>query len=35
MKCNACGETKCECDKGGKCNCGKDCRCAKKPQGSK
>ena len=30
MKCNACGETSCGCDKGGKCNCGKDCACGKK-----
>ena len=35
MKCSACGETNCGCDKGGKCTCGKDCKCAKKPQGSK
>ena len=35
MKCKACGETTCGCDKGGKCTCGKDCRCVKKSQASK
>jgi hypothetical protein len=35
MKCNACGQMNCGCDKGGKCSCGKDCACAKKSQGSK
>ena len=32
MKCKACGEKNCGCDKGGKCNCGKDCACVKKPK---
>jgi hypothetical protein len=35
MKCNACGEMNCGCDKGGKCSCGKNCTCVKKAQGSK
>ena len=35
MKCNACGETNCGCDKGGKCTCGKDCACVKKSKASK
>ena len=35
MKCKACGEKNCGCDKGGKCDCGRDCSCAKKPGASK
>jgi hypothetical protein len=35
MKCNACGQMNCGCDKGGKCSCGKDCACAKKSSASK
>ncbi len=35
MKCNACGEMGCGCDKGGKCSCAKDCGCAKKAHASK
>ena len=25
MKCSACGNENCACDKGGRCNCGPNC----------
>lgn len=36
MKCSACGNDNCPCDKNAKCNCSADCpACSKKKEGKK